>query len=308
MCAFSCACTNTIHSPVCDLLPRFFNSVGGGGGACGGMTEYWVSHGKHYCEYCNANIQNHKRAIANHESSAFHKGNVQKFLETKKKIRENDDKKQQEVMAEIVRVTMAATAAEMGLPAPKQREESPTRPPANAPPPIDPNFHTRQASNLAMFYAHNSDVIDAMHEKYGAEAAEKKRKEAEELERVRKMLEEKKRQREASGEAVANDADDSTRKRSADDVYAAPMPGKWEVVKPAAAAVPTKAYETKVIVVPRVQAPAEIEEESDEDDELAKKEEDEIKQEEDVPAEAVVFAKRRAGGPKQMRTQRIGHE
>ncbi|KAI6007183.1 hypothetical protein EDD15DRAFT_2190774 [Pisolithus albus] len=62
------------------------------------MSEYWVSHKRHHCKYCNIYIADDKPSRTQHENGLRHKGNVERFVrglykEGEKRVREREEEK-----------------------------------------------------------------------------------------------------------------------------------------------------------------------------------------------------------------------
>ncbi|KAI6104075.1 hypothetical protein EDD16DRAFT_1714810 [Pisolithus croceorrhizus] len=62
------------------------------------MSEYWVSHKRYHCKYCNIYIADDKPSRTQHENGLRHKGNVERFVrglykEGEKRVREREEEK-----------------------------------------------------------------------------------------------------------------------------------------------------------------------------------------------------------------------
>lgn len=71
------------------------------------MSEYWVSHKRYHCKYCNIYIADDKPSRQQHENGLRHKGNVERFVrglykEGEKRVREREEEKG--IMASVGRV------------------------------------------------------------------------------------------------------------------------------------------------------------------------------------------------------------
>ncbi|KAL9225678.1 hypothetical protein vseg_001572 [Gypsophila vaccaria] len=60
------------------------------------MTEYWVSQGNHWCDFCKIFISNNPATIRNHELGTRHKDNVTKRIADMRKEKAAKEKQQQE--------------------------------------------------------------------------------------------------------------------------------------------------------------------------------------------------------------------
>ncbi|KAI0075744.1 hypothetical protein K474DRAFT_1599307 [Panus rudis PR-1116 ss-1] len=75
------------------------------------MSEYWVSHKKYFCKYCNIYIADDAPSKRQHESGLRHKGNVERFVRGLYKAGEKRKQDLEEEKREMVRVEQAARAA-----------------------------------------------------------------------------------------------------------------------------------------------------------------------------------------------------
>lgn len=71
------------------------------------MSEYWVSHKRYHCKYCNIYIADDKPSRQQHENGLRHKGNVERFVrglykEGEKRVREREEEKG--IMASVGKV------------------------------------------------------------------------------------------------------------------------------------------------------------------------------------------------------------
>jgi len=72
------------------------------------MSEYWVSHKRYHCKYCNIYIADDKPSRTQHENGLRHKGNVERFVrglykEGEKRVREKEEEKG--IMAGVAKVS-----------------------------------------------------------------------------------------------------------------------------------------------------------------------------------------------------------
>ncbi|KIJ67995.1 hypothetical protein HYDPIDRAFT_165741 [Hydnomerulius pinastri MD-312] len=117
------------------------------------MSEFWVSHKRYHCKYCNIYIADDKPSRAQHENGLRHKGNVERFVrglykDGEKRVREREEEKG--VMAVVGKAAEAAYALDVASgraggsssstassarapppPAPKPKPAKPTNPYAN---------------------------------------------------------------------------------------------------------------------------------------------------------------------------------
>ncbi|KIP11592.1 hypothetical protein PHLGIDRAFT_124735 [Phlebiopsis gigantea 11061_1 CR5-6] len=75
------------------------------------MSEYWVSHKKYFCKYCNIYIADDKPSRTQHETGLKHKGNVERFVRGLYKAGEKRKKDSEEEQREMAHVERAAAAA-----------------------------------------------------------------------------------------------------------------------------------------------------------------------------------------------------
>lgn len=68
------------------------------------MSEYWVSHKKYFCKYCDIYIADDAPSRRQHESGLRHKGNRDRFVRTLYKQGERAKKDQEEEKREIARI------------------------------------------------------------------------------------------------------------------------------------------------------------------------------------------------------------
>lgn len=75
------------------------------------MSEYWVSHKKYFCKYCNIYIADDAPSRRQHESGLRHKGNVERFVRGLYKEGEKRKQDREEEKRDMARVEQAAQAA-----------------------------------------------------------------------------------------------------------------------------------------------------------------------------------------------------
>jgi len=75
------------------------------------MSEYWVSHKKYFCKYCNIYIADDAPSKSQHEGGLRHKGNVERFVRGIYKAGEKRKNDLEEEQREMARVEQAANAA-----------------------------------------------------------------------------------------------------------------------------------------------------------------------------------------------------
>lgn len=89
------------------------------------MTEYWVSQGNKWCDYCKIFIANNPATIRTHEFGQRHKENVSKKLADIRKENASKEKEKQQALKELGRIeTQARRSYEKDLLAKKKLEES----------------------------------------------------------------------------------------------------------------------------------------------------------------------------------------
>ncbi|KAG2146001.1 uncharacterized protein EDB93DRAFT_1086793 [Suillus bovinus] len=115
------------------------------------MSEYWVSHKRYHCKYCNIYIADDVPSRQHHENGMRHKGNVERFVRGlykagEKAVKDRDEEKRE--MERISKVAAAAYAQDVGAglggvgssssrsapaaaPAPKKPPTKPSNPYAN---------------------------------------------------------------------------------------------------------------------------------------------------------------------------------
>ncbi|KAK4757478.1 hypothetical protein SAY87_018779 [Trapa incisa] len=72
------------------------------------MTEYWVSQGNKWCDFCKIFISNNPSSIRNHELGQRHKDNVAKKLSDMKKEKSAKEKQLQEAARSIQQIEAKA--------------------------------------------------------------------------------------------------------------------------------------------------------------------------------------------------------
>ncbi|KAL6605965.1 hypothetical protein ACP70R_041618 [Stipagrostis hirtigluma subsp. patula] len=72
------------------------------------MTEYWVSQGNKWCDFCKIFISNNPFSIRTHELGKRHKDNVTKRLATMQKDSEAKDKEQQQAARALQQIEAKA--------------------------------------------------------------------------------------------------------------------------------------------------------------------------------------------------------
>ncbi|KIK36790.1 hypothetical protein CY34DRAFT_16143 [Suillus luteus UH-Slu-Lm8-n1] len=75
------------------------------------MSEYWVSHKRYHCKYCNIYIADDVPSRQHHENGMRHKGNVERFVRGLYKAGEKAVKDRDEEKREMERISKAAAAA-----------------------------------------------------------------------------------------------------------------------------------------------------------------------------------------------------
>ncbi|OBZ70558.1 Uncharacterized protein C18H10.07 [Grifola frondosa] len=75
------------------------------------MSEYWVSHKKYFCKYCNIYIADDAPSRRQHETGLRHKGNVERFVRGLYKAGEKRKQDLDEEKRDMARVEQAAQAA-----------------------------------------------------------------------------------------------------------------------------------------------------------------------------------------------------
>lgn len=83
------------------LLHRF-------AGNCNTMTEYWVSQGNKWCDFCKIFIANNPTSIRTHEFGQRHKDNVAKKLADLRKENAAKEKEKQQALKDLERIEAQA--------------------------------------------------------------------------------------------------------------------------------------------------------------------------------------------------------
>lgn len=72
------------------------------------MTEYWVSQGNKWCDFCKIFLSNNPASIRNHELGQRHKENVAKRLTDMRKDKAEKDKKEKEAARALEQIEAKA--------------------------------------------------------------------------------------------------------------------------------------------------------------------------------------------------------
>ena len=78
------------------------------------MSEYWVSHKRYFCKYCNIYIADDAPSRRQHEGGLRHKGNVERFVRDLYKTgekRKHDLEEEKREMARIEKVSSIPAAS-----------------------------------------------------------------------------------------------------------------------------------------------------------------------------------------------------
>uniref|UniRef100_A0A2P2KN36 Matrin-type domain-containing protein n=1 Tax=Rhizophora mucronata TaxID=61149 RepID=A0A2P2KN36_RHIMU len=75
------------------------------------MTEYWVSQGNKWCEFCKIFISNNPSSIRNHELGQRHKDNVSKRLASMREENVRKEKQQKEAARAIQQIEAKAKSS-----------------------------------------------------------------------------------------------------------------------------------------------------------------------------------------------------
>ncbi|KIJ18764.1 hypothetical protein PAXINDRAFT_97504 [Paxillus involutus ATCC 200175] len=102
------------------------------------MSEYWVSHKRYHCKYCNIYIADDKPSRQQHENGLRHKGNVERFVrglykEGEKRVRDREEEKG--IMASVGKAADAAYALDLASGHAAASSSHPTISSARAPAP-----------------------------------------------------------------------------------------------------------------------------------------------------------------------------
>ena len=68
------------------------------------MSEYWVSHKRYFCKYCNIYIADDAPSKRQHENGLRHKGNVERFVRGLYKAGEKRKQDLEEEKREMARI------------------------------------------------------------------------------------------------------------------------------------------------------------------------------------------------------------
>ena len=68
------------------------------------MSEYWVSHKRYFCKYCNIYIADDAPSRRQHEGGLKHKGNVERFVRGLYKAGEKRKQDLEEERREMARI------------------------------------------------------------------------------------------------------------------------------------------------------------------------------------------------------------
>lgn len=72
------------------------------------MTEYWVSQGNKWCDFCKIYIANNSASIRTHEAGQRHKDNVAKRLNDIRKENASKEKEKQQALKDMERIEAQA--------------------------------------------------------------------------------------------------------------------------------------------------------------------------------------------------------
>ena len=75
------------------------------------MSEYWVSHKKYFCKYCDIYIADDAPSRQQHENGLRHKGNLERFVRNLYKAGEKRVKESEEEKREMVRIERVSCVA-----------------------------------------------------------------------------------------------------------------------------------------------------------------------------------------------------
>lgn len=73
------------------------------------MSEYWVSHKKYFCKYCNIYIADDAPSRSQHEGGLRHKGNVERFVRGLYKAGEKRKQDLEEEKRDMARVEQVSS-------------------------------------------------------------------------------------------------------------------------------------------------------------------------------------------------------
>lgn len=72
------------------------------------MTEYWVSQGNKWCDFCKIYLSNNPASIKNHELGQRHKDNVAKRLADMRKEKAAKEKEEKEAVRLLEQIEVKA--------------------------------------------------------------------------------------------------------------------------------------------------------------------------------------------------------
>jgi WW domain-binding protein 4 len=81
------------------------------------MSEYWVSHKKYFCKYCEIFIADDAPSRQQHENGLRHQGNRDRFVrglykESEKRAKDSEEEKRE--MARVDRVSRSLYSTKFG--------------------------------------------------------------------------------------------------------------------------------------------------------------------------------------------------
>lgn len=120
------------------------------------MSEYWVSHKRHHCKYCNIYIADDKPSRTQHENGLRHKGNVERFVrglykEGEKRVREREEEKA--IMIGVKKAAETAYALDVASGRASASHSSSSRsapPPSTGVKPVNPFANYTTAAQLGI--------------------------------------------------------------------------------------------------------------------------------------------------------------
>ncbi|KAL4073955.1 hypothetical protein V8B97DRAFT_1269642 [Scleroderma yunnanense] len=116
------------------------------------MSDYWVSHKRYHCKYCNIYIADDKPSRTQHESGLRHKGNVERFVrglykDGEKRVREREEEKS--IMMGVGKAAEAAYALDIASGRAQTSSASSSR---SVPPPTNSKPKPAKPTNLYANY------------------------------------------------------------------------------------------------------------------------------------------------------------
>jgi hypothetical protein len=72
------------------------------------QSEYWVSHKKYYCKYCEIYIADDAPSRTQHETGLRHQGNKERFIRNLYKNGEKKKRDEEEEKRELARIDQAS--------------------------------------------------------------------------------------------------------------------------------------------------------------------------------------------------------